>query len=303
MFTSPTTPMNVIVHATRRALCASLLLLPNTLAAQTVAASASHAAAARAAEPEAVFTLVPHRTRWAVNVNVGGQPFRFGLDIGGGLTIVSSPVVKAAGCTPWGRVTGYQMMGSRLDAARCDSLAIDIGAHRFVAPTALVLPPVAVEANDTDLQGSIALDAFDGRAITMDFRGGQLIVETPASLAERVRGMTPLPIRFSREAGGRSLTVLTAVPTAKGTIWMELDSGNGGTMLVSRPYAALLGLDSTVAGMQKTAFDLQPKVRVESDRFMVKDMIIDGNIGMPFLRHCILTLDLATGRGWIAPGA
>jgi hypothetical protein len=177
-----------------------------------------------------VFTLEPQRTRWALRVRVGGHPFRFGLDTGGGLTLISAAVVEAAGCTPWGRVTGYQMFGHRLDAQRCDSVAVDIGAHRFTVPMALVLPPSAVEAKDTDLDGSLALDAFEGRAITLDLAGGHLIVESPASLAERVRTMTPLPIRFSREAGGRSLAVFTAVPTAKGTLWMELDSGNGGTM-------------------------------------------------------------------------
>jgi hypothetical protein len=53
--------------------------------------------------------------------------------------------------------------------------------------------------------------------------------------------------------------------------------------------------------MQTGSFALLPTVRVESDRFLTPDMIIDGNLGMPFLRHWIITLDLATRRGWIAP--
>ena len=32
------------------------------------------------------------------------------------------------------------------------------------------------------------------------------------------------------------------------------------------------------------------------------DMIIDGNLGMPFLRRWLVTLDLASGNAWIAPG-
>jgi hypothetical protein len=282
----------LIARACRAALPALLIACPLASRAQ-----ATHAT------PEAVFTLEPQRTRWAIRVEVGGRPFRFGLDTGGGLTLISPSVVDAAGCTPWGRVTGYQMMGARLDSPRCDNVPIDIGGHRFVSPVALVLPPSAVESKDTDLQGSLALDAFAGRAITLDLAGGHLTVESKASLAERVRGMTPLAIRFSREAGGRSITPLTAVPTAKGMLWMELDSGNGGTMLVSKPYAALVGLDSANADMQKGGFQLQNNVRVESDRFLVKDMIIDGNIGTPFMRHWIITLDLATERAWIAPAA
>jgi hypothetical protein len=91
------------------------------------------------------------------------------------------------------------------------------------------------------------------------------------------------------------------VRTAKSALWFELDSGNGGTMLVSRPYAELFALDSAAKAMQTASFDLLPNVRVESDRCLTPDMIIDGNLGMPFLRHWIITLDLATSRGWIAP--
>lgn len=254
------------------------------------------------ATPIAELTLVPQRTRWALDVHVGGQPFRFGLDIGGGLTLLSTRAASAAGCTPWGRITGFQMTGRRLDAARCDSVTIDAGALHVTPSMSLVLPPEAVESGDANLDGSIALDAFEGRAITLDLANGKLVVESTESLAERVRGMTPLEISMAREAGGHSLAVLAAVPTAKGTAWMELDSGNGGTVLVSKPYAALVGLDSTAAGPQHAEFDLLPNVRVATDRAFTPDMTIDGNLGMPFLRRWLVTLDLASGRAWIAPG-
>ena len=113
------------------------------------------------ATPIAELTLVPQRTRWALDVQVGGQPFRFGLDIGGGLTLLSTRAASAAGCTPWGRITGFQMTGRRLDAARCDSVTIDAGALHVTPSMSLVLPPEAVESGDANLDGSIALDAFE----------------------------------------------------------------------------------------------------------------------------------------------
>jgi hypothetical protein len=31
------------------------------------------------------------------------------------------------------------------------------------------------------------------------------------------------------------------------------------------------------------------------------DLIMDGNLGMPFLRNWVITLDLQAGTAWIAP--
>jgi hypothetical protein len=273
-------------------LAAAALLLPAALRAQPASPA-----------PEVEFTLEPHRTRWALSVEVNGHPFRFGLDTGGGVTLISPDVVAAAGCTPWGRTTGYTMMGRRLDGPRCDGVAIDIAGHPFTPPIAAVLAPELVEPNDRDLAGSLALDAFEGRAVTIDFGGGRFVVESPASLAARVRTMTSLPIRLVRELGGRSLVPVAAVPTPKGPVWFELDSGNGGTVLVRKAYAALFALDSTAAGPQAGEIAVLPTVHAQTDRIFTPDMIIDGNLGMPFLRNWVVTLDLATARAWIAPTA
>jgi hypothetical protein len=42
----------------------------------------------------------------------------------------------------------------------------------------------------------------------------------------------------------------------------------------------------------------QPQRR--ADMTFVADMIIDCNLGMPFLKNVLLTLDLGAGRAWIA---
>jgi hypothetical protein len=303
--------MRPLIVSIRRALVVLLLqVLPYSARSQSVLPTPTPAPAPvpaeaelnrHAATPIAELTLVPQRTRWALDVEVGGQPFRFGLDIGGGLTLMSDSVARVGGCTPWGRLSGYRMTGQRLDAARCDGVRIDLGALSVTSPMSFVMPPSAVESGDANLVGSLALDVFDGRALTFDFAGGHLTIESPASLAERVRGMTPLPIRLVREGAGGAIAVVVGVATARGTLWMELDSGNGGTVLVSKPYASLVGLDSTAAGPQHAEFEVVPGVRVVTDHAFTPDMIIDGNLGMPFLRRWLLTLDLATGRGWIAP--
>jgi hypothetical protein len=61
----------------------------------------------------------------------------------------------------------------------------------------------------------------------------------------------------------------------------------------------LFGLDPKQNQPQKIAFTLPNGVTVESDRAFAPDMIIDGNLGMPFLKDVVLTLDLRAGRVWI----
>ncbi len=108
-------------------------------------------------------------------------------------------------------------------------------------------------------------------------------------------------MRMARELQGRALAVSVGVPTPRGPVWMELDSGNGGTILVSKPYASLFKLDAAQAGPQEVDFALDPagNLRVHGRAF-TPDMVIDGNIGMPFLKDVAVTLDLAAGRLWIS---
>jgi hypothetical protein len=273
---------------------------PRVAHAQLPAASTNHAPQP---EPEAVIELEPWRTRWTLRAEIGGATRRLLLDTGGGLTLVSSTTAKAAGCLPWGRRTGYNMFGKRMDGPTCDGVAVTIGGRRYVPAITGVVNMAALNPADSAIDGIASLDLFEGRAITLDLARGRVIVESPASLRARVGGMRPLPIRLKRESEGLALAVMAGVPTPSGWLWLELDSGNGGTVLVSKPVAALVGLDSTVAGRQSADFAVADGVRVHTDDAYAKDLIMDGNLGMPFLRYWVVTLDLQAGTGWIAPAA
>ena len=152
-------------------------------------------------------------------------------------------------------------------------------------------------AGGTPVDGSLALDVFDGQTISIDFAAGELVVESPGSARQRIAGARELPLRLVREYGV-ALAAMVEVPTSKGIVRFELDSGNGGTILVSKPYAALFGLDPKAQGPQRGAFDIAPGIRAEGLMF-TPDLTIDGNIGMPFLKDWVVTLDLAEGRLWI----
>lgn len=261
-------------------------------------------AASSAIAPQAVYKLEPYRKTVALRAHIGDQQGLFTFDTAGGITLMSPAFAAKIGCKPWGRLSGHRMMGDRLDMPRCDDVSLRLGAQTYRLPVAGVFDIASLLPKDAaPVDGSIALDAFAGRAITIDFPGMRLIVESAASLRERTAEAQSLPVSLSRELQGRALAASIGIPTRSGTAWMELDSGNGGTILVAKPYAALLGLDPEEKGPQQADFAISGAMRAQGYAF-APDMILDGNLGMPFLKDKVVTLDLAAGKLWIAaPGA
>jgi hypothetical protein len=255
------------------------------------------------AAPEAVFRLEPYRKTIALRGSVRGHEGLFLFDTAGGISLLSPDFAKKIGCDSWGRISGHRMMGDRLDAPRCDNVPVDLGDATFDLPVvALVDITKFLPEGATPVDGSLALDMFDGRVVTLDFPGRRLIVETPASLAERTKTAKEVPAKLAREIQGRALAVNVGVPTRKGMLWMELDSGNGGTVLVAAPYAELVGLKRDVEQPQQADFAVTDEFRATGMAFAPDKMILDGNLGMPFLRDKVVTFDLARGRVWLSRG-
>lgn len=253
-----------------------------------------------AAPPQAVYKLEPYRKTVALRAQIGDQKGLFTFDTAGGISLMSPAFAAKTGCKPWGRLSGHRMMGDRLDMPRCDDVRLRLGEDVYRLPVAGVLDIASLLAKDAaPVDGSIALDAFAGRAITIDFPGMRLIVESPDSLRERTAHARSLPVSLSRELQGRALAASVGVPTRDGLAWMELDSGNGGTILVAKPYAAMFGLDPEEKGPQTADFPVSGSLRAQGVAF-APDMILDGNLGMPFLKDKVITLDLAAGALWIA---
>jgi hypothetical protein len=275
------------------------------LKAGLLAACIGTAWAAQPSLPEAEFKLEPYRKTVALHGSVRGIPGLFLFDTGGGVTLVSPEFAKKIGCEPWGRLSGHRMMGDRLDASRCDDVPVVLpqasgGTRTYRAPvTAVVDVTSFLPEGAAPVEGSIALDLFAGKTITIDFPAQRLIVESPQSLQARIAGAHELPVSLSREMQGRALAASLGVPTAKGMAWMELDTGNGGTILVSQPYADAFGLDAKQEGPQSADFEVSKDFRATGTAF-TPNMILDGNLGMPFLKDKIVTLDLGSGRLWIA---
>ncbi len=264
------------------------------------AMSATVAASAGAAGPQpTVLKMEQFRRSVALRVEVGGKERLFQFDTGGGNSFISPQIAKELNCEKGARVVGFRMTGDKLEAPRCDDVALNIGGQRFIVPTAGVYQVGEFNAKGVTVDGLLALDVFEGKTITMDFAGLKLIVETPESAAARVAGATELPARLIREMGGYALAIDIQVPSKFGHLGFQLDSGNGGTLLIAKPYAAAFGFDPD-KGPRLGSFPIGKGITA-SGLVMPAGITLDGNLGMPFLKHYLVTLDLAAGRVWLAP--
>jgi hypothetical protein len=259
----------------------------------------------RGVRPIAVFHLEPHpggTHMMTLRAKVGGHEGNFVFDTGGGVTYISPGFAQAIGCKPWGQLSGFVLTGQRLDMQRCDELRFDINGRNFSAPIAGVfdlmkfMPP-----NVPKIDGSIGLDLFAGRAVTLSLGNRTLTVEGAASLRQRRRNGKEISIRLVRELEGIALAVVVGVVTPEGTAWMELDSGNGGANVIAKHIAPLLNLKTDVKGPQPAKFMLVGGIPVTGDARVNDTLIMDGNIGTRFMIDWDVTFDLAKGRAWLTP--
>ena len=239
-----------------------------------------------------------------MQASVNGHKGTVMFDTGEGVSMISPDMAQKIGCKPWGNITGFRMRGDRIDSPHCDNIKFELAGQSFAAQTAIVFdimkffPP-----NQPRLEGSIGLDLFAGRAITFEYSSKAIVVESPASFAARVAHATEIPIRIVRDAEGVALTVDVGVPTPDGTAWMELDSGGGTAFIIANHIAPLLGLDSASKARQSVSFTIAGKIPVTAPARTMSQMIMDGNINVPFLEKWDVTLDLAAGRAWVTPSS
>lgn len=255
------------------------------------------AAAPATAEPK-VLELEPLRERLrTIEVEINGQTGRFMLDTGGGLTTVTPAFADRIGCTPWGRTSGPNMFGEILDLQRCDGIVIHSGGVELGSTTVGVFDPThLLQPGQPAPEGSLALDVFRDRVVTLDVAGNRLIVEDAESLAGRIEGAVELPMRTSREVFAFDAYIGVDVPL--GRLWFILDSGAGGVLLIARDNAEAFGLDPAAEGPQPLKFDLAPGLPVEG-LAVTPAMMLQGILGMPFMKDYVLTMDFPNQRLWV----
>jgi hypothetical protein len=254
---------------------------------------------------DAPYTVIPLEsylgTQTAVRFSVAGHEGLFLFDTGEGVSTITPQFATAIGCTPWGQVTGFRMSGERLDFPRCDNVRFDAQGQSFRAPIAGVFDIMSLLPKDVPvLDGAVGLDIFAGRVLTIEPRANRLTIETARSLAARIRTAKEVRARLVRDAEGVALAVDGGVETRRGIAWMELDTGNGGAIVIANHIAPLLGLTPDQKRETPASFMLSGRISVTGNA-RTRDLIMDGNISNQFLRNWNLTLDLVKGRAWLAP--
>lgn len=256
---------------------------------------------AYAAQPSAPQVLKLERFRkalWTAPISINGKAGRFFFDTGGGRTLLETQFAKSVECIFWGRTTGFNMFGEKGSGPRCEKAKVASGDVALTPADVGVIDWGDRWGADTKPDGLLSLDAFDGKVITLDQQSATLTIETEASLAVRAAKATEVPLRIARECSGACLTVFIGVPTSAGTAWLTLDSGAGGVSLIATDYAELFGLKANERE-QRLKYEVAPGITADSP-VVVTDMIMDGNLGQPFMSRYVITLDLARGKGWIA---
>lgn len=221
-----------------------------------------------------------------VNSDVGLLTLLF--DTGGGATSVIPEVAARMGCEPYGRDVAHRMSGERAEFQQCPAITVQAGQwRRDVAPLAVFDVNALLPRELPRLDGVLALDAFRGQVITLDWPAGLVQVHTghEADRTARARG---LPFRAATGNTGRMLEVFLPVDATRGQLWFLLDSGNIRGTLVSRHAVEdrLLPLESGAAALV-VAGHATPDMPIDVD-----DLIIDGALGTAYLMAGPVALDL-----------
>ena len=238
-----------------------------------------------------------HKALWTVSITMKGKTGDFLFDTGGGVTLVSKKFAEGMDCRFWGRNTGYNMFGKRGDGPHCDNVSLSAGNVQLTPVNIGTIDFSQMFEDGDKLSGLLSLDAFDGKAITIDQNAGTLTIETGKSLKRRVRSMKEFPLRVARECSARCLGAFLGVKTSDGMTWLNIDTGAGGVSLISNDHARIFGLDPDKKE-QTINFSIGSGVTI-GGAVMLADMIMDGNLGQPFLSRYVITLDLRRGRFWI----
>jgi hypothetical protein len=239
---------------------------------------------------DVALTLVPYfRDLRTAHVVLGDDTLNLLVDTGGGATLLSPEVARRMGCRPYGREVGYRMTGERIDFQQCDSAMLSLaGWHRRLAPVGVYDVNALLPKELPRLDGVLALDAFRGQVVTLNWRESRLTIHAAATSSAALHSHG-LDVRPATGESGGMLTVFASIQGRRGPLWLLLDSGNLRGLLVDAHVfgdtALLLEPDSLL----RLQFGDRDTIRM---RAHTERLILDGVLGTDFLQRRTVALDL-----------
>lgn len=234
-----------------------------------------------------------------VDAKLSKRPLKLLFDTGGG-GIILSPEAVAGHCQPFGRLVGHRFNGEALAMPRCTPLTLSLGEFQKHGEVALfdVMPMLG---NAPKIDGILGLSAFEHQPVLIDYEQKRIKTMDRRALARVVRRerMTEIPIRLERQAGGASLDVFVGVEAKPGPLWLELDSGNVGPVLLA-PHA-LTQLQQTLSetpGPISLTLQGLPPITVTAEK---RESIYDGLTSAELARRYVWAFDFERGRAWARP--
>ncbi|MBP1474524.1 hypothetical protein J7I44_09430 [Frateuria sp. MAH-13] len=249
-----------------------------------------------------------------VKASIGGQAIPFLFDTGGGLTFVTPGVADTLGCQPFGQATGFRADGEKIAFPRCGPIRFgmsgygaqgEVGVFDLMAMIRQQVEAARKQGHEVamppTLGGLIGLSSFRHQVLTLDYAHDRIVVETPQSMRARVATMTPLDVRVATLPSG-AIEVFVRATAAKGTLWLQLDSGNNGPTFLAPHAIEQLGLDLPKGEKKDVALDLTHFGSVAAT-VARRDMIYDGQLGIGLIGKMVITIDLQHDRAWAAMNA
>lgn len=274
-----------------------LLLLPSLLLA-TACSTTSEPGKSNASTIELDDYVAQLRK---ISVAIDGRSYDFLFDTGGGYTLIAPEILAAANCEPHGQLSGFRMSGEHIAFEKCGDITLQLDNNDITVEAGLFDINGLLPDKFPPLYGVISMQTFRDHAITLDLANNRLIIESDASLRERVATMTQLQANFYNELEGRGLDVYLRVDTAASETYLLLDSGNlAGNLLNPAAWQEIGNTDAPPepGATGNLTLDFGNAGSIELP-VKAADIIREGALDVNFVESAVFTFDIPNRRAWI----
>jgi hypothetical protein len=248
----------------------------------------------------------------AIHASLDGKPpVPMLIDLGAGVNVLSADAAKRLKFVPNGRYTNWRMSGERVDVPTGTIGSIALGPLTVNNPTVTAWNGL----DGSGFDGLLSASVFRNTPVTFDYVNHLLIIEDPASFAQRKLVSTRIPIELQDDRD-ITLGIFARFDFGNGQSGLcEIDTGSQGYFL-DRSYATKLGIhlddpalkhvhtssiDATVAPIASMMLQGAPETAIASPKGLFANLIFDCNIGNEFWANKIFTLDIPGRSLWVSP--